>query len=90
MAASNTASDSCFRAYKQIEVLPATGVDMKTRTGSAGDDCLYYAGDAFGMNGKWENFKLNGISGQKDKEFGFKIEVKAIDGNNSATIVISR
>ena len=88
-AADNTASDSAYPAYKLIELLPADGKTMKARGGNAGDDCLYLEGDVFGANGVFEDFKLNGISGQKDKDFGFKISVDAIDGFDSATITIS-
>ena len=88
-AADNTASRSAYPAYKLIELLPATGKAMKSRATSAGDDCLYIAGDVFGSAGIFEGFKLNGMSGDKDKDFGYKISVDAINGNESATITIS-
>ena len=91
VAADNTATRSCFPKYKLAEIIPATGKSIKTFNGSqANASCLYYEGDGFGMNGVWEDFKLNGVSGEKDREFGFKIHVDKIDGNKSATITISR
>ena len=90
VAADNTMTRSCYPDYKIAEVLPSDGRSIKDHSGNANDACLYYEGDSFGQNGIWENFKMNGISGEKDKEFGFKIHVDKIDGNNSATITISR
>lgn len=90
IAADNTASNSCFSNYKIIEILPSDGKSIKAHNSRSSDSCLYYEGDVFGQDGIWEDFKLNGISGDQDKEFGFKISVDAIDGNNSATITISR
>ena len=91
VAADNTATRSCFPKYKIAEVVPSNGKSIKTFPGSQADaTCLYYEGASFGMNGVWEDFKLNGTTGEKDKEFGFKIHVDKIDGNNSATITISR
>ena len=89
VAASNTASSSCFPDYKLIELLPSNGKSMKYHTGNAGNNDLYYAGNSFGKNGVWEDFKMNGTTGAKDKEFGYTITVDAIDGYNSATITIS-
>lgn len=89
VAASNTASDSAFPAYKQIEVLPRDGKSIKVHN-DLGNDWLYVEGDSFGQNGVWENFKLNGTDGTQEKEFGFKIHVDAIDGFNKATLTISR
>ena len=89
-AADNTATRSAYSNYKLIELLPRTGKSMKYRTGSAGDDCLYIEGDTFGKGGVFEDFMLNGISGEKDKKFGFKIHVDKLNGNESATITISR
>ena len=90
-AADNTGSDSCFPDYKLIEIMPATGKSMKSRGGAnAGDDCLYQAGQVFGEGNIFPGFKFNGTDGTKNKEFGFKISIDAIDGNNSATITISR
>ena len=91
-AASNTATDSAFPAYKEIELLPATGQTMKSlheKGDPASDDCLYIEGDSFGMNGKWENFKLNGTDGSQEKDFGFKIRVDKIKGNDYAQLTIS-
>ena len=89
-AADNTASRSAFANYKLIELLPATGKSMKYRSGNAANDCLYIEGDTFGKGGVFEDFKLNGIDGEKNKKFGFKIHIDKIDGNESATITISR
>ena len=90
IAADNTANDSAYPLYKQIEVLPKDGKSMKTHKGDSGNDWLYMAGDEFGAVGCWDNFKLNGTDGTQEKEFGFKIRVDSIDGNNKATITISR
>ena len=87
-AASNTMSDSAFPDYKLIEVLPSDGKSMKNHK-NADNNCLYYEGQAFGANGIWENFKMNGTDGTKNKSFGYKITVDKIDGNNSATLTIS-
>ena len=89
LAASNTASDSAFPAYKEIELLPATGIYM-SKGGEANNDALYIEGDCFGYNGKFEDFKFNGIDGSQEKEFGFKIHIDKIEGNDSATITVSR
>lgn len=89
IAASNTASESSFPAYKEIELLPATGTYM-ARGGQANDDALYIEGDSFGMDGKFEDFKFNGIDGTQDKEFGFKIKIDKIVGNEYAQITVSR
>ena len=90
-AADNTASDSCFPDYKLIEVVPANGKTQKQRGGAAADDsCLYYQGDVFGTKGIHDKFMFNGIDGTKNVKFGFKISVDKIDGNESATITISR
>ena len=89
-AADNTASRSCYPDYKLVELLPATGKSMKI-TKTANNDCLYVEGDTFGMKGgAWADFKLNSNDGSKSKEFGFKIKVEKINGNESATITISR
>ena len=90
IAADNTANDSAYPLYKQIEVLPKDGKSMKTHKGDSGNDWLYMAGDEFGAVGCWDNFKLNGTDGTQEKEFGFKIRVDAIDGFNKATLTISR
>lgn len=90
VAADNTATDSCYPKYKIAEVVPSDGKSIKYHGGVADDDCLYYEGQGFGENGIWEDFKLNGISGEKDKDFGFKIHVDKIEGYESATITISR
>ena len=90
VAADNTKSRSCFPKYKLAEVLPADGKSIKAHNGRASNDCLYYEGQGFGENGVWENFKLNGLTGEKDKDFGFVIHVDKIDGNKSATLTISR
>lgn len=90
IAADNTASDSCFPKYKQIEVLPRDGRSMKYQGTAEADDWLFNQGDVFGATGCWDNFKLNGQDGSQEKEFGFKISVDAINGNTSATITISR
>lgn len=88
IAADNTASRSCFKKFKLIEVLPATGKSMKTRTGNAGDDCLYQEGQTFGANGLFENYKLHDSAGEFTKDFGFTISIDKINGNESATITI--
>lgn len=89
VAADNTASRSCFPNYKIIELLPSNGKSMKVYGKNADNNALYYQGASFGTNGIWENFKMNGISGKKDKEFGYTITVDKIEGNSSATITIS-
>ena len=91
VAADNTASRSCFSKYKLAEVLPSDGKSIKAHNSKATTDCLYFEGQSFGVaGGAWADFKLNGISGEKDEEFGFKITIDKIDGNKSATITISR
>ena len=92
VAADNTKSRSCFPKYKLAEVMPSNGKSIKTFAGSQADaSCLYYEGDSFGFKGQaWGDFKLNGINGEANKTFGFKIRVNKIDGNKSATITISR
>ena len=90
VAADNTKSKSCFPKYKLAEVLPSDGRSIKAHNSEADTECLYFEGDGFGENGVWENYKLNGISGEKDKDFGFKIHVDKINGKQSATITISR
>ena len=90
VAADNTATRSCYPKYKIAEVLPSDGKSIKTHGSKADTNCLYFEGASFGMDGVWEDFKMNGISGEKDRDFGFKIHVDKIDGNNSATITISR
>lgn len=90
IAADNTASRSCYSKYKIIEILPPSGKSIRvTPANLKGDALLYQTGDSFGQDGKWEDFKLNGIDGSQEKEFGFKIHIDAIDGNTSATITIS-
>ena len=89
IAASNTATRSSFPNYKEIEVLPSDGKYM-SKGGVNNSDTLYIEGNSFGMNGIYENFKFNGIDGTQEKEFGFKIHIDKIDGNNSATITVSR
>ena len=90
VAADNTATRSCYPKYKIAEVLPSDGKSIKSHGSKADTECLYFEGASFGMDGIWEDFKLNGVSGEKDRDFGFKIHVDKIDGNNSATITISR
>ena len=90
IAADNTASRSAFSAYKLAEIMPATGKYQRQRQRDADDSCLYKEGDSFGMNGIFEDFKFNSIDGTVTKEFGFKIHVDKINGNESATITISR
>ena len=90
-AADNTATDSCFPAYKLIEIMPAKGGTQKQRGGAAADDTsLYYAGDVFGAKGVHSDFKFNGQDGTQNVKFGYKITVNAINGNESAKITISR
>lgn len=90
-AADNTPSRSAYSDYKLIEILPATGKTQKQRGGSAADDtCLYLEGSYFGSHGVFNNYKFNGIDGTQNKAFGFKIHVDKINGNESATITISR
>ena len=90
IAADNTMTRSAFPNYKIAEVLPSDGVSIKEHKEGATTDCLYFEGQSFGKNGVWENFKMNGITGEKDVDFGFKIHVDKIDGNNYAKITISR
>ena len=89
-AASNTASDSAYDKFKLIEVLPATGKTMKALAGRATDACLYQEGDVFGEGTIFPSFKMNDTNGGKTKEFGFKISIDQIVGNESATITITR
>ena len=90
IAADNTKSRSCFPKYKLAEVLPSDGKSIKTKK-EASNDCLFVEGSTFGVEGgPWADFKLNGNDGEQNKEFGFKIKVDKIDGNNKATITISR
>ena len=90
VAADNTMTRSCYPDYKIAEVLASDGKSMKEHKSVADTDCLYFEGQGFGYKGVWKNFKMNGIDGSKNKAFGFKIHVDKIDGNNSATITISR
>ena len=90
-AADNTATDSCYPDYKLIEILPSSGKTQKQRGGANADDsCLYYEGDVFGTKGIHDKFMFNGIDGTKTVKFGYKISVNKINGNESATITISR
>ena len=90
VAADNTMTRSCYPSYKLAEVLASDGKSMKEHKSNSSTDCLYFEGQSFGKNGVWSDFKMNGISGAKDKEFGFKITVNKIEGNSKATITISR
>ena len=90
IAADNTASRSCYKDYKLIEILPATGKYQRQRQRAAADTCLYHEGDVFGKGDVFKDFKMHGNTGERDKKFGFKISIDKIDGNNSATITISR
>ena len=90
VAADNTMTRSCYPAYKIAEVLASDGKSMKDHKSEADTNCLYFEGQSFGKKGVWSNFKMNGISGEKDRKFGFKITVNKIEGNSKATITISR
>ena len=91
IAADNTASRSCYKDYKLIEILPATGTSQRKRQRAADNSCLYQEGDVFGKGDVFKDFKLNGSKGEKDKKFGFKIKIDKIDTvNGTATITISR
>ena len=92
IAADNTKSRSCFPKYKLAEIMPSDGKSIRVHNGQeAKTEDLYFEGDTFGFkNQAWGDFKLNGISGEADKTFGFKISVDKIEGKSKATITISR
>lgn len=92
LACENTASESCFRKFKLLEVLPATGKSIakygKGPQNSGDDTVLYQEGDVFGTQGDWKNFKVHDNSGEWTIPFGYKISIDKIDGNNSCTITV--
>ena len=87
-AADNTASRSCSKNFKLIEVLPSNGRAMKY-VNEADDSLLYYEGQSFGANGVFENYMMHDSNGGYTKQFGFSISVDKIEGNDSATITFT-
>ena len=89
-ACSNTATDSCFKDYKLLEVLPSSGKSIKT-IGAASNDTLYYQGATFGAEGgAWANYMMHDKAGGKTIPLGFSFEVTKIIGNTSAEITITK
>ena len=89
-ACSNTATDSCFKDYKLLEILPSDGKSIKYK-GQATNECLYHEGDTFGAEGgPWANYMMHDISGGKTVPLGFKFEITKMDGNKSVDITITK
>ena len=89
-ACSNTATDSCFKDYKLLEILPRQGKSIKY-FGAATNDMLFQEGDVFGGNsGIWPNYKMHDVSGGKTVDLGFSFEITKINGNESAEITFTK
>ncbi|MDY4849467.1 MAG: hypothetical protein SO176_04375 [Bacilli bacterium] len=94
LACTNTASTSCFPTYKLIEVLPATGKSIKYM-GTATNEALFKENTTFGgADGLFPNYKMHGLSGEKDVDFGFSIHIGAFgedaDGNKTVEITVKK
>ena len=88
-ACENTATESCFKDYKLIEILPSNGRSIKYK-GAADNSCLFHVGDSFGANGIYENYMMHDVSGGKTVPLGFKFSIDKMDGNNSVDITITK
>lgn len=89
-ACSNTATDSCFKDFKLLEILPSDGKSIKYK-GAATNECLYHEGDTFGFkDGPWADYQMHDISGGKTVPLGFKFEIGKMDGNKSVEITITK
>lgn len=90
-AHSNTASQSAYSSCRLIEIVPATGNPISVDK-TATNDSLYQEGDKFGVKGGvWQNYMMNGSSGEQDTPLGFGFEVLKIDAETkTATIKISK
>ena len=89
-ACSNTASDSCFKDYELLEILPRQGKSIKY-FGASTNEMLFQEGDVFGgSNGIWSNYMMHDIAGGKTVPLGFQFEITKINGNESAEITFTK
>ena len=89
-ACSNTASDSCFKDFKLLEILPSDGKSIRYK-GAATNACLYKEGATFGVEGgPWANYMMHDKAGGKTVPLGFSFEITKINGTESAEITITK
>lgn len=93
-ACDNTASRSCYKNFKLLEVIPATGKAISTAGGKpqnkADNTYLWQQGQVFNSaNGVYSDFQVHGNAGKWDVPFGYSISIDQINGNESATFTIT-
>lgn len=89
-ACSNTGSDSCFKNYKLIEILPRQGKSIKYY-GASTNAMLFKEGDKFGGDdGIWPNYMMHDKAGTYTEPLGFKFEINKINGMESAEITFTK
>lgn len=89
-ACSNTGSDSCFKNYKLIEILPRQGKSIKYY-GASTNEMLFQEGDKFGGDdGIWPNYMMHDKAGTYTEALGFKFEINKINGTESAEITFTK